>query len=337
MPATMRNSLSGEIDLTKFDTPALRRGVLLRAMVCRPRSRFDPVTRTARQARELGLMICSGFDTYLEKTRSSVENGCRKYDLPFSDFEMSGKEFIRSRYEPGLILDLPTFDFIAGPYHLTGRCCLTICFNDSVSKIWARLVLNKIGGRDPFAVPHKKTEEFFGIASFLCDKLIESMRRLYREDFARALSLGPKTAVRFKKLGELTYLGIDESPEIVSSVIDASRAARPRRGGSDFQKLYGKLNSLVDFVDAADAGADAEADEARGAQPPQDFHVYEARTGTSGVFLSRVGTNAATFACASPRSPEAVGREGVRASRFTRPSSALTLMAELASLTAAEF
>jgi hypothetical protein len=282
-------------------------------------------------------MICSGFDAYVEKTRSSVESGCRKHNLPFSDFQMSGKEFIRSRYEPGLILDLPTFDFIAGPYHLTGRCCLTICFNDSVSKIWARLVLNKIEGKDPFAVPHKRTEEFFGIASFLCDKLIDGMRRLYRQDFARALGLGPKTAVRFKKLGELTYLGIDESPEIVTSVIQAARATQRRRGGSDFQKLYGKLTSLVDFVDSADSRVDAEAGERAGELPPQDFHVYEARTGTSGVFLSRVGTNVATFAIASPRSPKAIDGTGLEASRFTRPSSALTLMAELASLTAAEF
>ncbi|HEX5183136.1 MAG TPA: hypothetical protein VFW19_08290 [Allosphingosinicella sp.] len=329
MPTAAKQRLLGAVDLTHFDTPSLRRGILLQALKRNPgQTGFEPISRSAREARELGLLICSRFEDYQEATKRAVATGCEKAGVPFIGFEVSEKEFVRSRYAPGLILDFPSFAFRIGEYRVMGRCCLTVCFNNSASKIWARIVLSQAGGNIPAMVSFAEARRYFRSGSAICKSLIANTRRLYLRDFKDSLGAEPGTHVRFKRKGDLTFLGIDEPLEVIEAAIDGAKQRGRRTAARETNELKDKLASLVNvLVENVAAPSDNNYSRPGG---KTGVHVYEPDTGPTGMYLSKIATDSVTLAVASAQS------DSTRRDSF-RPSSSLAVTKDMASRLAARF
>lgn len=334
MPITAKKSLSGDVDLSHFDTPSLRRGILLQARVKRPGERkYTSESRTAREARELGLLICSNFSEYRAASVLAIGKACGRAGSKFDNFEMGESEFIRSKYAPGLILDFPRFSFTLDEYKILGRCCLTICFNDSASKIWSRLVLSRRGEDAPAMVPIREAIGYFRTGAAICDGLIAAIRRLYLRDFKTSLNCGSDVRAEFKKVGNLTFLGIDEPLEVIESAIAGIRTAAPSPAQSEAKQLSKKLASLVNF----------DAEEKHGKPPAtvgggdaMKVRIYQPIAGPTGMFLSKFGDTSATIAIASarPQLPPGLPRNELD---LSRPSSSLAVSKDLASRAASRF
>lgn len=333
MPLPAKKSLLGEIDLSHFDTPSLRRGVLLQAMVKPPGDeKFRKVTRTARQARQLGLIICGNADDYNVATSDAIEAACSAAGVSFGNFRVKRGDFIRSRYAPGLILDFPSFAFKVDKFKIGGRCCLTICFNDSASKIWTRLVLSEAQGRTPAMVPIGEAKKYFRIGSAICDNLIASIRGLYLRDFKSTLERGSN--VNFRKLGNLTFVGIDEPLEVIEAAIEGVRKIGQDSSPPDSRRLRSKLASLFDF---GAEGADADRSGKAAGDPALRVRAYQPSIGPTAMLLDNVADGSATIAIASARTGLVTGKRQSGGFDRSRPSSSLAVSKDLAHRIASKF
>jgi len=326
MAQRAKKGLSGGLDLTHFDTPSLRRGVLLQAKVKRAGKPPEIVSRSAREARELGLLICEHGDNYNAATERAIGKACSRAGAKFHQFSLMRDEFIRSRYAPGLILDFPSFSFMIDDFKILGRSCLTICFNNSASKIWARLVLSEVTGKADAKITWPEARRYFKIGSEICDNIIINIRSLYLRDFKSTLDDSKNAKVEFKRLGNLTFFGIDEPLQLVESAIGGARNPAGRRAPSEMATLRKKLTSLVSLGP-------------KGEDPPREpkIRVYQRSLGPAAMFLGNVGDNSATIAIAS--APRTVLTEQARPPKVDRskPSSSLAVSKDMAHHIASKF
>jgi hypothetical protein len=325
MAIKAKKSLSGGVDLTHFDTPSLRRGVLLQARVTRPGKPSEIVSRSAREARELGLLICEHGERYNAATERAIAKACDDAGAKFHQFSLMRDEFIRSRYAPGLILDFPSFSFMIDDFKILGRSCLTICFNNSASKIWARLVLSEVVGQKDAKVTWPKARRYFGIGSAICENVIGRIRALYLRDFKSTLEDSKSIRVEFKKLGNLTFLGIDEPLELVESAIGGVRHVPGRRAASETTKLSTKLTSLVNLGATGEEPA-----------PQPRPRIYQRSAGPAAMFVGNVGGTSATIAIASAPRPSP-GKAGPAKVDRSKPSSSLAVSKDMAHHIASKF
>jgi hypothetical protein len=331
MKQPLKEGLVGAPDLIDpYSTLAIRRGLLLRAMTgSAADGKAKAVSRTLSDATKLGLQIYENFGAYAEEIESSVRSSLEANGLKCDEFEIHSRDWMRSKYAPGLILDFPRFKFGLGPYKVTGRCCVTICFADSVSKIWSRLVLEDqqqlLVGNNP------KVARYFHIGSEMCSDLNEKVQGLYLADFQASIGRQSERHTWFEKVGSLDYFGLDEEPElirIVTSIVEGQSMV------DDDQ--ISTLKEHLAFLARASGVPAGEGRSERLARVLKRLHPYTGEEGQQALFAADVQDSSASFFLASARLDPFDAEQQERLGR-ARNSSALDSIQELATMLATKF
>lgn len=316
-------------DLNPYAILAVRRGLLLRAIETKPGAKKGrPVSRTLREATQLGLRIFENFENYSTEIKVVVRQVAEKYGLNPGTIAVSSREWMRSKYAPGLILDFPAFSFKLGPYSVTGRSCVTICFADSVSKIWTRLILNE----SVQGVPNREDAgRNFQIGAEICAEINRQLQKMYLDDFRHTIDLHPGAEISFNLVGSLDYYGIDEEPDIINEVTDIVENHHDVEGAG--VSLIKDHIAFLSNVAKGERGGNVDADRQFRSGELFPF-VNEA--GKQALFAADIADTSASFYITAARHARLNGKAR-KELRRERDSSALDTITELAILLATRF
>lgn len=309
---------------------AVRRGILLRAMARHSSDDiFVGATRSLSEATQLGLKIYDNFDAYSERMQSIVESFLDDKDVKYGKFSISRKEEMRSKYAPGLILDFPRFELSLGPYHVTGRCCITICFADSVSKVWSRLIMEDLDNK--LIDQEDEIARYLHIGSEICGKLNDEVQKLYFADFDAHTKRSDEVELSFDRVGSLDYYGLDEEPELIEGVTNIVEGD-PQIDDRQISKLKKHLT----FLAHATKSPSDDAEKRHLARIVNDLHAFTGEQGQQALFAADVEESAVSFFVASGRLAPFSPKMQQQYNR-ARNSSALDTIQELATLLATKF
>jgi len=103
---------------------------------------------------------------------------------------------------PHITASSPHIDFAeihirVGKFEFLLRCCVTICVDTKVmgiplrpghapySKLWTRILLYKVGGKQATDVPVDTVKDFFVVSNEICTHCVESLVKPYENEFTR--------------------------------------------------------------------------------------------------------------------------------------------------------
>jgi len=209
------SSLSRSVSNARIEesSPCFRRGVILQANAIYSDGRHRAIRRNALQAQKLGRLLVSHTDLFLDKIRGAILQGAKKSGILCGDFERQS-DLVRSRFAPGLILDFPSHCFTIGKLRVHERTCITVCYDDSASKVWTRFILS-----------HKPDEPitlddlilFFNFCDKASSFILKSVPELYLELFRQENASRRKHEIAFDRLGGVEFIGVD-SPVITPNL-----------------------------------------------------------------------------------------------------------------------
>lgn len=288
---------------------------------------IDAVSDVA-MARSVGLAIIDNVKAYMTASEQCIEAFASSDTQAARDFaarrvrwdrKADSSQSVRSRFAPGLILDLPEINFDSSLGMISIRSCITVCSNGSRSKIWTRFVTAD-GGK--VALSEQDLALFGEAAREICTDINAAIRRLYEFDFDKAAGISAK----LEPFGNIHLFTVDCEG---NGITDQLRAF-----SSDLQWASEKMTEVVD-QEVADAlrdvtsassipaaGRDQEP-ESRAFELADDasFFTHEASThapnllvhhttGTTSYFVGLIGTGGQAR-CASEQDAKAKYPSGV--------------------------
>ncbi len=169
--------------MCEYKAASYRLGTVVSA---RDKSDVNAVS-SVEQARLIGMSIVNNAADYVDQTVDCISGYGQSAETVAAQLQIGGirksdSAKVRSRFAPGLILDLPSVSFDSTLGHISVRSCITVCSNGARSKVWTRFV-TKNNGADNLS-EHDLT--VFGMAAeVICAKVNEAVRVLYQRDFRK--------------------------------------------------------------------------------------------------------------------------------------------------------
>jgi hypothetical protein len=183
-------------------TPCYRRGVVLQA-VSLDRDKRTILKRNAFEARELGLAL-AGLAKHIDAAiTAGILAAARKVGIKLDSVTLD-KEPVRSRFAPGLILDFAGHKIQIGRVTIQERTCVTVCYNESASKIWTRFIVSDVAGGRVTQEEAIQAFRFFAVAA---REAMSRMSQIYLRAFIGQHS--KVSNVVFETVGEIDFLGVD--------------------------------------------------------------------------------------------------------------------------------
>lgn len=160
--------------------------------------------RSVAEARAIGLAIINQGDAYLEAIKSCISE-CLPPELA-GNISIKESDTVRSRFDPGLILDFQKLAVTTKFGELSARTCLTVCSNEMQSKIWTRIVFrpdNQVlenGG-----LSTDQLGLLYSASDRIAAKTNEAIRNLYEADFKSVVG----NNISLKSSGILHVFAVD--------------------------------------------------------------------------------------------------------------------------------
>lgn len=181
----------------------------------------------ARQSRELGRSILRHQDAYKDAFSTVISN--YGYQLQWLD---DGKCAVR--LTPGIVIDFPRFSFqwpaaSNSDFEILARPCLTVCLNESRSKVWCRFALRDQNEKGPRR-GYKYVKNFYDLLPKINDDLVTAAIGVYKDDICGALDCN----IELRKVytlkfvcGDLLYAReiFESNPESIFEAVAASDPA----------------------------------------------------------------------------------------------------------------
>ncbi len=160
--------------------------------------------RSVSEARAIGLAIVNHGDAYLEAANSSIVE-CLPPEL-VGDVSIKESDTVRSRFDPGLILDFQKLAVMTEFGELSTRTCLTVCSSEMQSKIWTRIVFqpnNEALGNGGLST--ELLSLLYSASDHIAAKTNEAIRNLYEADFKSVVG----SNISLKSSGILHVFAVD--------------------------------------------------------------------------------------------------------------------------------
>jgi hypothetical protein len=164
------------------------------------------------------------------------------------------------RFDPGLIVDLPSFTvYMENKEVASGRLCMTVCMNESRSKIWSRITSMD----DAFwgAEPKTQTEALITQSRKWFEQYADHIRALYEKHIADALraSHEPHPRVDLTVQSRIDLVSGDVSMPGLAGLTNAIAGRNPDFDNPAARAAARQVDLMVHSVPNMDVAADGSA------------------------------------------------------------------------------
>jgi hypothetical protein len=282
--------------------PAYRVGKIVTAKISHAGKNVEFVSRSVAEARKLGQAIIRNEKKYVAKLIEVINSFTDDSDItvPLGEFSSikikqmpdGSDDYTKARFSPGLIIDFPSVQISTSHYVIDCRSCLTVCLDETRSKVWARFVLRSVDGNPGFGLDRDQIANFHTGCELISTKLIEATSELYRKDFERFL----KKNVSFSSTGTLHFFTVDSGDieierdlEITSNLIE-SGALSDRIDQTALAQVM-RMATEASHEKTRDHSSTGDFKLAKDAH----FLIEEANDGTPVIFVAYANNDAAYF------------------------------------------
>jgi len=249
---------------------------------------------TVSEARHVGIAIRDRLPEYMSAASKHILDTTGKFGgaLKFVDPEIfiDPDKGLSSRFDPGLILDLPKISVRSGGRAIEFRTCITVCVGPTKSKVWTRA--NTIGDWGKISVDElNHIHKLFDAA---CQVINSDLINKYQEDFSRAI----EAKVHLSLYGGIHVFAADCTGTGVSDALEHlcdTLHVKPSDAKTiENFELAGALRNVTD-VAAIDEARDANNGEEFALGEKAKFYPYRGSNGAGSVFVRYANNKDAYF------------------------------------------
>lgn len=316
--------------------PIYRQGFIVQAEALDPdppgAAEENELTLKPKEARKLGRQIVRNVDGYLD----AIERALRETG---EITRVARTDDVQVKFSPGLVIDFPLLSFRSGPFQVHLRSCVTVCLNESRSKLWVRFLLADIDGKDAEDPDAEQLKAFFAQCETWSEAISKVLISSYKEDFSAVAN----RAAKLSSIGSLVFYGIDtDDPEFRETMERLKYGATIDDLRQENDTVAAAIVALSDLT--LRETSERAPPEAAAGSCERIYLPHESLEGRAGLFSVVTHDNVARFAVLA----EAVEGSGAwgddeddvakaRPRKFWRPSGALTVTADLSNIYARSF
>lgn len=303
-----------------YETPVLRRGLVVRAVSDAPGGEKATIRRTAEEAQELGRRISDSLQDYMDAITRGIVASAEQMSVSCDVPREVAHQVARARYAPGLIIDFPQHETTIDGLHVRERTCITICQFEDASKIWTRLLLR---GAERKPADEERTRRFFEVANTVSQRVIEEVRAVYERHFREQPSAARADA-KFEDVGRLDFYGFDQRGLKLPASLSGDQA-----DATYVDLLKRRFSPLADSITSS-----KETKVRLASLTPRDLRYCAGAASKPSLFSVLFEPHRAIFLVLSVAGAAA---DNLATSDVARPSGALTAMRSLATRVGRQF
>lgn len=239
---------------------------------------------TVSQARQVGIEIRRRLPEYMHAASMRIHDSIRNLGggLKFLDPEIDSglNKAISSRFDPGLILDLPKILVRSSGRAIEFRTCMTVCVGLTKSKVWTRA--NTIG--DWGKISDDELNQLHKLFDAACRAINSDLINKYQQDFSHAI----ESRVNLSQYGGIHVFAADCAGTGISDALeqlcDILRKKPSDTRTIDNPELASALRSVTK-VAAVDEAGDATNGVEFALSERAKFYPHRGSNGAGSVFV----------------------------------------------------